>query len=268
MGRSARRFLRNESARLRQQVHHACSQPHRSVAPSVPPGGDQRRKQCVFLFNDSCSISFSTFGDSAHKHKRKGGHSLSRKEARKQARDTRKQRKAQYFSSPPSNKIRNHGKRPAEADHADSPQRKKAKLENIQKPVVHPTPNSTAQNSRKERPKTSNTKVSKMKTPLEKLAERTTGLKLPERAAKSGLDAVLRTPQEEEEDAYVSYLECKLGWVKGGKRTVRYGKGEDEDGLDGKHVNTLAFCLRIPSLELQISSMAWMNSSPLCQRLR
>nr|QDK64589.1 putative Sgd1p [Ganoderma lucidum] len=170
--------------------------------------------------------------NSAHKHKRKGGHSLSRKETRKQARDTRKQRKAEYFSTAPSNKVQNHGKRQAEADHADSPQRKRAKLEGAQEPVARPTPANAAQSSIKERTKTSNSKASKAKTPLEKLAERTTAPKVHKRAAKPGLDAVLRTPQEEEEDAYISYLERKLGWVKGGKRTTRYGRGEDKDGLD------------------------------------
>lgn len=44
---------------------------------------------------------------------------------------------------------------------------------------------------------------------------------------------MLRTPQEEEEDAYIAYMERKLGWVKGGKRTAKYGAGDEDDGLGG-----------------------------------
>ena len=51
------------------------------------------------------------------------------------------------------------------------------------------------------------------------------------------MNAIPKTPQEEKEDAYIAYLERKLGWVKGGKRTAQYGKGEEEDGLDGKRVS-------------------------------
>ena len=48
-------------------------------------------------------------------------------------------------------------------------------------------------------------------------------------------DEVTTPIQEKKEDAYIEYLESKLGWKKGGSRTGRYGKGLDEDGLDGKH---------------------------------
>lgn len=188
------------------------------------------------------------FQDSAHKHKRKGGHPVSRKEARKQVRETRKQRKAEYFSATPSVKVQSHGKRRAEVDHADSPRRKKTKLESTQEPAARPTPPSASQKSGRDLTKTSSAKISKTKTPLEKLAERTVAPKVSKRTAKPALDAILRTPQEEEEDAYIAYLERKLGWVKGGKRTTRYGKGEDEDGLDGKHVGLLASRRSLPNL--------------------
>ncbi|KAM5535944.1 hypothetical protein V8D89_010384 [Ganoderma adspersum] len=170
--------------------------------------------------------------NSAHKHKRKGGHPVSRKEARKQVRETRRQRKAEYFSATSSVKVQSRGKRQAEVDHADSPRRKKTKLESTQEPVARPTPPSASQKSGRDLTKKSSTKVSKPKTPLEKLAERTVAPKVSKRTAKPTLDTILRTSQEEEEDAYIAYLERKLGWVKGGKRTARYGKGEDEDGLD------------------------------------
>ena len=180
------------------------------------------------------------FQESAHKHKRKGGHPVSRKEARKQVRDTRKKHKAEHFSATSSVKVQNHGKRRAEVDHADSPRRKKTKLEGTQDSVARPTPPSTSGKSGKDLTKASGANVSKTKTPLEKLAERTVAPKVSKRTTKPSLDTILRTPQEEEEDAYIAYLEHKLGWVKGGKRTARYGKGEDEDGLDGKHVGLLA----------------------------
>ena len=73
----------------------------------------------------------------------------------------------------------------------------------------------------------------KSKSTLESLAERSEGAKAAKRHAKPSLSTLPRTPQEEEEDAYIAYLERKLGWVKGGKRTSNYGKGGDEDGLDG-----------------------------------
>ncbi len=136
----------------------------------------------------------------------------------------------------------------------DTPRRKKAKLESIQESVARPTPTSAdaSEKTGRDRTEPSSAKTSKAKTPLEKLAERAVAPKI----TKPTLGAILRTPQEEKEDAYIAYLERKLGWVKGGKRTARYGKGEDEDGLDGKHVNTLAFRRSIRSLASQISSMA------------
>ncbi|OSX58848.1 hypothetical protein POSPLADRAFT_1173112 [Postia placenta MAD-698-R-SB12] len=42
---------------------------------------------------------------------------------------------------------------------------------------------------------------------------------------------MVHTREEEKEDKYIAYLESKLGWRKGGRRTNNYGKGGD-DGLD------------------------------------
>lgn len=63
----------------------------------------------------------------------------------------------------------------------------------------------------------------KSKTPLAKLSRKAASVpaKLP------------RGQQEEHEDAYIAYLESKLGWKKGGSRTSKYGKGMEDDGLDG-----------------------------------
>ena len=73
----------------------------------------------------------------------------------------------------------------------------------------------------------------KPKTALEKLAERSAGSKSSTRQSKTLPNALPRTAQEEEEDAYIVYLEKKLGWSKGGSRTNKYGKGLEDDGLDG-----------------------------------
>ena len=177
-----------------------------------------------------------------HKHKRKGGQQLSRKEARKQAREGRKQRKAEYFSSAPPNKHNNHGKRQAEAEHADSPQRKKAKLETTRPPTSRTIPQPTKAKSHEDVAAQSNAKSKKTKTALEKLAERAEAPTASKWSLKPSVNAIPKTPQEEKEDAYIAYLERKLGWVKGGKRTAQYGKGEEEDGLDGKQVCHLLRC--------------------------
>ncbi|TBU57992.1 hypothetical protein BD310DRAFT_505259 [Dichomitus squalens] len=169
--------------------------------------------------------------NSAYKHKRKGGHQLSRKEARKRARESRKQRKAEYFSAAPSIKPQ-HGKRHAESDHAESPQRKKVKLEITRSPASRPTSTFADTETPKDVGAKSSLKMKKAKTSLSKLAERAEAPKAPKRAPKASLNAILRTPQEEQEDIYIAYLERKLGWVKGGKRTTQYGRGEEEDGLD------------------------------------
>ena len=183
----------------------------------------------------STSHHFST--GPAHKHKRKGGLQLSRKEARKQARDSRKQRKAEHFSASYDYGFTRSGKRSAEENHADSPQRKKAKLNAPQSkhaPVPHPadTPPKRSADGDVQRPKG---KLGKSKTALQRLAEKAEAPRAP---SKLSLQAVLRTPQEEQEDAYIAYLERKLGWVKGGQRTARYGMDEEDDGLGGTPFQT------------------------------
>ncbi|KAG6853988.1 hypothetical protein C0991_011851 [Blastosporella zonata] len=132
---------------------------------------------------------------------------ISRKEARKEERQNRKKHKAEYFSSGANNKRR------AEEDLEESPRRKKAKhdqpnvaLEPKRDPlkaVAKPTPDPERQRIIK-------------KTPLEKLAtKKLQAPRIPDRKA-------------DEDDAYISYLEAKLGYSKGSKRK----KSAEEDGLD------------------------------------
>ncbi len=184
------------------------------------------RRNCV----TSLSATEAAPADSVHKHKRKGGQQLSRKEARKQARDGRKQRKAQFFAAAPTHKPQPNDKRHAEEDHADSPQRKKAKLNTAESTAV---PRAPALKSALKKEGTKVGATNKPKTALEKLVERKEGPSSSRRQSKTLPGALPRTAQEEEEDAYIAYLERKLGYVKGSKRTGDYGLGDEDDGLDG-----------------------------------
>ncbi|KAF7316744.1 MIF4G/MA4-domain-containing protein [Mycena chlorophos] len=140
----------------------------------------------------------------------------SRKELRKQQRLGVKQRKAQFFSAPPPQAAQppplaaaqsvapKPQSQPAAAakraseqvDHAESPPRKKARLEEAK-------PKSILK-----------------KTALEKIVDRQA------RPAASSLPAKLpKTQKEKEEDAYIAYLEGQLGYD-------RKKKGKEDDGLD------------------------------------
>ena len=176
--------------------------------------------------------------DDSHRRRQKGGRQLSRKEARKQEREGRKQRKAQSYAS--------HGaqkplppKRSADHEHPDSPQRKKAKL-------AQPASNAAVSHVSVKSIKTYKpTKapggpksVPDRETPLERASRRaeSTLKSAKARPIASATPVVPRSHQEEEDDAYIAYLESKLGYRKGGQRTTKYGKGGD-DGLDGaQHV--------------------------------
>ena len=157
---------------------------------------------------------------------------VTRKDSRKQQRRDRKTRKADHFS-PPSGRPQPppKGKRPASHDVADAPQRKKVKLaapEHANRPApqpasvarVDPPSNSPRHPSTKNKPH-----APTKKTALQKLAE---GSNSETKSAPSR-----RTQREDEEDAYITYLESQLGWRKGGKKTTKYGAGLDEEGWGG-----------------------------------
>ncbi|KAH9945189.1 MIF4G-domain-containing protein [Epithele typhae] len=76
----------------------------------------------------------------------------------------------------------------------------------------------------------SGVKKEKPKTALQKLVARSEVTAAPSKK-KAFSTAILRTPQEDDEDAYIAYLESKLGYVKKRKRTVSYDLGDEEDGL-------------------------------------
>ncbi|KAJ4477246.1 hypothetical protein J3R30DRAFT_3734177 [Lentinula aciculospora] len=139
----------------------------------------------------------------------------SRKESRKQLRAERKHRKAEFF-------FNNNLKRPVTTDN-DSRPKKKAKLSTDAppKPALPPkVPNSQVKSkSSLESDGQNKTKAIQKLTALEKLEVRNSkGLQLK--------TPVIRTQQEMNEDAYIAYLEAKLGYAKG-KKAKRF-----DDGLD------------------------------------
>ncbi|KAJ7650126.1 hypothetical protein FB45DRAFT_887044 [Roridomyces roridus] len=147
---------------------------------------------------------------------------VSRKELRKQERTSQKQRKAAFFSAP---HVAN--KRGAEEEeHLDSPQRKKIKLAGEVKEAKQKTP--PVEEPTKPTIATKPTKTKKAPTALEKLVGRT-------EAAPPSLAP--RSQKEKEEDAYIAYLEGKLGYgAKKGKKSK-----QEDDGLDDLFDFTEAF---------------------------
>ncbi|KAF9050784.1 hypothetical protein BDZ89DRAFT_977686 [Hymenopellis radicata] len=114
--------------------------------------------------------------------RRKGKPVLSRKDARKQDRDQRKQRKAQFFAGT---------KRLVDDEHEEAPKPKKVKLD-----LPKPTPAATTKVPSNDQRK------AKKPSALEKLAS---GSRLPP------------TQRETDDDRYIAYLESKLGYGKGKK---------------------------------------------------
>ena len=102
-------------------------------------------------------------------------------------------------------------KRPAQEEHKDIPVAKKPRV-TAQPPEA----------------KVSNPKP-KQKTPLQKLVGNS-----------SGYHGLPNTQAEDKEDAYICYLESRLGWKKNGAKTSAYGSGLADDGLDGLYI---PFCV-------------------------
>ncbi|KIJ67003.1 hypothetical protein HYDPIDRAFT_26414 [Hydnomerulius pinastri MD-312] len=160
---------------------------------------------------------------SLYRHKNKT-YRLSRKDARKQERLDRKKRKAEHFSASVGS-----AKRKTEEEHVESPKPKRRKTvhfaEDVKPPAASPkdklssrprlkldAPDSVTHSSRKSERKP---------TALEKLASKSS------RSVPKTAPRMPRTREEEEEDAYIEYLESKLGYSTGGKRK----NGDEEDGL-------------------------------------
>ncbi|KAI9574026.1 hypothetical protein HD554DRAFT_2252704 [Boletus coccyginus] len=143
---------------------------------------------------------------------------LSRKDSRKQERLDCKKRRADHFSTRTvAVKCKN------EEEHIDVPDSKRRKAVHFPDQVKSSTPSqrthahdppelSDAQNFAKSRSKP---------TALEKLASRST------REAPKAASRIPRTREEADEDAYIAYLEDRLGYSNGSRR----GKGDEADGL-------------------------------------
>ncbi|TFY83229.1 hypothetical protein EWM64_g793 [Hericium alpestre] len=132
-----------------------------------------------------------------------------RKEARKQDRAQKKQRKAVHFSKRAS----------TEVEHPDSPQRKKVRLSKPESDQANPRsthskskPDVHVKDGKAGVRKVSTKATSKPKSALEKLA-----------AGKCPIEPP-RSQRDKQEDEYITFLERKLG---GGK-----GKGPSSKGLD------------------------------------
>ncbi|KAI0264458.1 hypothetical protein BC834DRAFT_924661 [Gloeopeniophorella convolvens] len=142
---------------------------------------------------------------------------LTRKEARKQGRTEKKQRKADFFTSVNANE-----KRASDAPHPESPPSKKAKLAEPAR-----SRNAELQGSKNSaKPSSSKDSSKKPKDALRKTSSK---------ALERSIPIPLRSRQEEDEDRYIAYLESKLGSGKRTKKgTVDYSKDFDEDGLGGE----------------------------------
>ncbi|KAF9648687.1 hypothetical protein BDM02DRAFT_3155622 [Thelephora ganbajun] len=124
---------------------------------------------------------------------------LSRKDNRRLERIESKKRRAEYHAT----KQHQQYKRPAREEHEDVPVAKKPR-------VSAPPPEA----------KVSNPKPKK-RIPLQKII-----------GDSPDYSSLPRTQEEGKEDAYIRYLEGKLGWTKDGTKTSTYGSGLADDGLD------------------------------------
>lgn len=144
---------------------------------------------------------------------------VSRKEARKQDREGKKRRKAEYFSSTATT-----SKRVVASPHPESPLPKRRTVTEV------PRPQSSDLQSRKSLSGHSSTLESKdnglvasSRKPSSRLVNRSTLPTLP------------RSRQDEDEDRYIALLETKLTSGKKSKNGAGYVKDIENDGLGGEY---------------------------------
>lgn len=138
---------------------------------------------------------------------------VSRKEARKQSREGKKQRRSEYFSSTGSSK------RLATSPHPDSPPPKKRTV------AGQPRLQSSGRQSEKSLSENSLRLTSKKMRAV-------TSSRTPSSRAVIH-PTLLRSQQEEDEDRYIALLEKKLTSVKRSKEGAGYLKDIVDDGLGG-----------------------------------
>jgi nucleolar MIF4G domain-containing protein 1 len=164
-------------------------------------------------------------------------HQFSRKAARKQERQQRKSRKAEYHTknvslTRPSSSL--FGKRPAIQEHEHSPQHKK--LKTTHSTLATASAYKFRENDKNSKPKKFSAPTSGPSSTLKAKVRKTTALEL--LAGKPSPKALKfsqsRTQKEKDEDSYIQYLEGKLGWTKNGQKTRKYGSGLEDEGWGGK----------------------------------
>jgi len=169
---------------------------------------------------------YLSFFPASHRAKRKKP-IVPRKEARKQARQEQKQRKAAFFSQPKAEYTASL-KRPGE-EQGQGPAKKKQRVES--EPVAKPS---------EARLKPSNGTVDKTSVKVVKAKQSKTDKESsvkPEAKVKpkTSLEKLLKKPKKSKEvdpeDAHIAWLEAKLGLSgkNGKKNSIAF-----DDGLDGK----------------------------------
>jgi nucleolar MIF4G domain-containing protein 1 len=157
---------------------------------------------------------------SPSRHGRSGPHrpKISRKEARRQDREGKKQRKAEYFSSTATN-----SKRLAVSPHPELPPPKKRTV------TEPPRPQILDLQSKKGLPGHSSTLRSNDTGHVASLRKSSS-----RSANRSTLPTLPRSRQEEDEDRYIALLEAKLTSGKKSKNGASYVKDIQNDGLGGE----------------------------------
>jgi nucleolar MIF4G domain-containing protein 1 len=148
---------------------------------------------------------------------------VSRKETRKQNREEKKRRKAEYFSS-----VAINAKRVALSPHPESPPHKRTKVAELPRP-----------------------QVSDVK-PGRTLSKPPSGVagKINKSAALSGIASTWpitrsdsptlpRSRRDEDDERYIAFLEAKLNSGNGSKKGAGYAKEIDNDGLGGEQLYLL-----------------------------
>ncbi|KAF8501675.1 hypothetical protein F5888DRAFT_1259735 [Russula emetica] len=173
------------------------------------PTGLQLPQSLLDQLNETSDATPTSRHSRSSLHKPK----ISRKEARKQSREGKKRRKAEYFSSTDTS-----SKRLATSPHPDSPPPKKRTV------AGQPWPQSSGRQSEKGLSESSSRLTSK-KTRAVTLASRTP-------SSRSVTHPTLpRSQQEVDEDRYIALLEKKLASGKRSKNEPGYLKDIMDDGL-------------------------------------
>lgn len=150
----------------------------------------------------------------------------SRKEARKQDRDAKKNKKAEYYA---------HGKKRSAEDDFEIPQSKKAKRHPTQNaPSIAPHKN-VAKLQKAAPPVASSSQLEEPSKPKPKSQVKPKAVAKPSKPVKQVAAPLPPSRAEEEEDMNIKRLEKLLGYGKSSRKKAQ----EEDDGLDGECVLSL-----------------------------